>query len=153
MQRIELSEKERAEVEGFIRRGKANARNIVRAQILLKSWEGWTIERLSETFAVSEATVSNVRRRYREGGVSRVLTDKVQKNRRRALAGAEEAVLVAIACSPVPDGHDHWTVRMLQAKLVELGVVEHIGRSAVHERLKKMTSSPGGGNTGAFRRK
>jgi transposase len=109
----------------------------VPAQILLKSWEGWTIERLSETFAVSEATVSNGRRRYREGGVSRVLTDKVQKNRRRALAGAEDAVLVAIACSPVPDRHDHWTVRMLQAKLVELGVVEHIGRSAVHERLKK----------------
>ena len=114
---------------------------------------GWSIAHLAETFGVSEATVSNVRARYRESGVSRVLKDKVQKNRRQALAGAEEAVLVAIACSPVPDGHDHWTVRMLQAKLVELGVVEHIGRSAVHERLKKMTSSPGGVSTGAYRRK
>lgn len=153
MQRIELSEEERARVEGFIRRGKANARNISRAHILLKSDEGWTIGHLAETFGVSEATVSNVRARYRAGGVSRVLKDKVQKNRRRALAGAEEAVLVAIACSPVPDGHDHWTVRMLQAKLVELGVVEHIGRSAVHERLKKKTSSPGAVSTGASPRK
>ena len=150
---IELSEEERAELEIYMRRGKANARNMKRAQVLLKSGEGWSIARIAETFGVSDATVSNVRKRYREGGLSTVLKDKVQQNRRRALAGADEAVLVAIACSPVPEGHDHWTVRMLQAKLVELGVVEHIGRSAVHERLKKMTSSPGGGNTGASRRK
>ena len=150
---ITLSEAERAELEGFIRRGKANARNIKRAHSLLKSAEGWSIERIAEAFGVSEATVSNVRKRYREGGLSGVLKDKVQKNRRRALAGADEAVLVAIACSPVPDGHDHWTVRMLQTKLVELGVVDHIGRSAVHERLKKMNSNRGNVSSGVSRKK
>src|SRR5579871_4600640 len=98
---ISLTEEERAEAEGFIRRGKANARNITRAHILLKSAEGWSIERIAATLGVSAATVSNVRQRYREGGVHRVIQDKVQRNRRRALAGAQEAVLVAIACSPV----------------------------------------------------
>jgi len=92
--------------------------------------------------------VSNVRARYQAGGLECVLKDKVQQKRRRALAGADEAVLVALACSAVPDGHDHWTVRMLQSKLVELGVVEHIGRGTVHERLKKMMSSPGSVNSG-----
>jgi transposase len=150
---ITLSEAERAELEGFIRRGKANARNSKRAHSLLKSAEGWSIERIAETFGVSEATVSNGRKRYREGGLSGVLKDKVQKNRRRALAGADEAVLVAIACSPVPDGHDHWTVRMRQTKLVELGVVDHIGRSAVHERLKKMNSNRGNVSRGVSRKK
>ena len=81
---IQLSPEERAEVEGFIRPGKANARNITRAHLLLKSAEGWSIERIAETFEVSQATVSNARKRYREGGLGRVLTDKVQKNRRRA---------------------------------------------------------------------
>ncbi len=150
---IELSEDERSKVEGFIRRGKANARNISRAHILLKSAEGWSIERIAATYGVSQATVSNVRARYRAGGVERVLNDKVQQKRRRALAGADEAVLVAIACSPVPEGHDHWTVRMLQAKLVELGVVEHIGKSTIHERLKKMTSSRGNASSGASRKR
>lgn len=150
---LTLRDEERAEVEGFIRRGKANARNITRAHLLLKSAEGWSIERLAETFEVSEATVSNVRKRYRAGGVSGVLKDKVQKNRRRALAGAEEAVMVALACSPVPDGHDHWTVRMLQSKLVELAVVEHIGRGTVHNLLKKMNSSRGSANNGASRKR
>ena len=103
---IHLSKEERAKVEQFIRRGKANARNIARAHILLKSAEGWSIERIAETYNVSQATVSNVRQRYRAGGVERVLKDRVQQKRRRKLGGEEEAVMVAIACSPVPDGHD-----------------------------------------------
>lgn len=150
---LELSEAERAEVEGFIRRGKANARSIMRGHILLKSADGWSIEQIAETYGVSKATVSNVRARYRVGGVSGVLKDKVQKNRRRALAGEDEAVLVALACSPVPEGHDHWTLRMLRDKLIELELVEHISAASVQKRLKKMNLSPGGGNTGASRRK
>jgi transposase len=153
MYKIELSEAERREMERFVRRGKANARNIKRAHIVLKSAEGWTLERLVETFEVSEATVSSVRKRYREGGVARVLHDTVQQKRRRVLAGAEEAVLVALACSPVPDGHDHWTVRMLRDKLIELEVVEHLSAATVQNRLKKMTLSPGAVNTGVSRRK
>ncbi len=60
---LELSEAERAEVEGFIRRGKANARSIMRGHILLKSVDGWSIEQIAENYGVSKATVSNVRAR------------------------------------------------------------------------------------------
>ena len=149
---IQLTDEDRAELEGFIRRGKANARNITRAHLLLKSAEGWSIKRLAETFEVSQATVSNVRKRYREGGVSGVLQAKVQNNRRRALAGAQEAVLVALACSPVPDGHDHWTVRMLQSTLVELGVVQRLGHATVQRLLKKMNLNRGNVSSGVSRR-
>jgi len=150
---ISLTNEERREVERFIRRGKAKARSITRAHILLKSADGWSIQQIGETFAVSVATVSNVRKRYRIGGVDGVLKEKVQQKRRHALGGEEEALLVAIACSPVPDGHDHWTLRMLRDKLVELGVVEHLSAATVQGRLKKMNLSPGSGSTGVSRRK
>jgi transposase len=150
---ISLTDEERAKVEKFIRRGKANARNITRAHILLKSAEGWSIERIAETYEVSQATVSNVRARYRAGGVDRVLKDKVQQNRRRTLRGEEEAVLVAIACSPVPEGHDHWTLRMLRDKLIELGLVERVSASTIQDRLKKTTSNRGGASSGASRKR
>jgi transposase len=150
---IELSDEEREQVEGFIRRGKAKARAITRGHILLKSADGWTIARIAETYGVSEATVSNVRARYGAGGVERVLKDKVQQNRRRKLKGEEEAVLVAIACSPVPEGHDHWTLRMLRDKLMELDVVEQVSAATIQDRLKKMTLNRGGASTGASRKR
>jgi transposase len=150
---ISLSEAEREALESFIRRGKANARNITRAHILLKSAAGWSIAQIATTYKVSEATVSNVRARYRAGGVERVLKDTVQQNRRRALHGAEEAVLVAVACSPVPDGHDHWTLRMLRDKLIELELVEQVSAATIQDRLKKMNLNPGSANSGVYRRK
>jgi transposase len=150
---ISLNEQERSQVEGFIRRGKANARNLTRAHILLKSGEGWSIKRIAETFRVSQATVSNVRKRYREAGLEGVLKDKVQKNRRRALSGAEEAMLVAIACSPVPEGHNHWTLRMLRDKLVEVEVVERISAATIHRLLEKMNLNRGNASSGVSLRK
>jgi hypothetical protein len=49
----------------------------------------------------------------------------------------QAAHLVAIACSPVPDGHDHWTVRLLAGKAVELGFVESILPETIRQLLKK----------------
>ena len=81
------------------------------------------------------------------------MKDKVQQNRRRALSGAEEALVVAIVCSPVPEGHDHWTLRMLRDKLVELDVVESISAATIHSLLKKMNLSPGSVNSGVSRKR
>lgn len=148
---INLSDAERRQVEGVIRRGKAKARSITRARILLKSADEWSIAQIVAALEVSAATVSNVRKRYRSSGVEGVLKEKVQQKRHRALGGEEEALLVAIACSPVPDGHDHWTLRMVRDKLVELGVVEHLSAATVQDRLKKMNLSPGSANTGVSR--
>jgi transposase len=150
---ISLSDEERRQVERFIRRGKAQARSITRAHILLKSAEGWSIQQIVETLGASSATVSNVRKRYRMSGVDGVLKENVQQKRRSALSGEAEALLVALACSQVPEGHDHWTLRMLRDKLVELEVVEGISAATVQSRLKKMNLSPGSGNTGVSRRK
>ena len=152
MFKIELTDSERTELDTFIKRGKANARNVTRAHILLKSDAGWTIEQTAKAFTVSAATVSNVRARYRAGGVSGTLHDKVQQHRRRALSGAEEAFIIATACSPVPDGHDHWTVRMLHQRLVGLGVVAQVSPTTVYNTLKKMNLNRGSRSRGASRK-
>jgi hypothetical protein len=77
-------------------------------------------------FDVCRNTVLNVRARFAEGSVDAVLRHKRQACYRQALTGSQQAHLIAIACSKVPDGHDHWTLRMLAHKAVELGFVEKI---------------------------
>ena len=103
---VTLSEDEQRTLETFVHRGKANARTSTRARILLKSAEGWSTAELAAAFDVCEATVTNVRRRFAQGGLEAVLHDKVQQHRRSALSGLQTAHLIAVACSPSPEGHE-----------------------------------------------
>src|SRR5216684_4099083 len=128
---------ERTHVQVFVRRGKANARTVTRARVLLKCDEGWSNDEIAEVFEVSDQTIRNVRQRYCAGGVEAVLTDKRQARRRQALSDEQAAHLIAITCSEVPDGHDHWTVRMLAGQAVELGYVRRISPETVRQLLKK----------------
>ncbi len=149
---VTLTDEERSILETFVHRGKANARTLTRARILLKSAEGWSTAELAAAFDVCEATVTNVRGRFAHGGLEAVLHDKVQQHRRNALSGLQAAHLIAVACSPSPDGHDHWTVRLLAQKAVELGFVKSISPTTIHDLLKKTNSNPGSMNIGVSHR-
>jgi transposase len=148
-EKLSLSETERTEAQRFVRQGKANARSLTRAWVLLKLADGWDEAKIAETFAISHATITNVTQRFAEGGLDLVLHDRVQQRRRQALTGQQAAHLIALTCSPAPDGHDHWTVRLLKGKAVELGFVKSISPNTIHQLLKKTNSSPGNTNTGA----
>ena len=131
---VKLTEAEEQHLHIFVHRGRANARTITRARVLLKLSEGWSDQQITAAFDICRATVSNVRKGFDEGGLER---DKVQQHRRSALSGLQTAHLIAVACSMAPDGHDHWTVRLLAQKAVELGFVKSISPDTIHELLKK----------------
>jgi transposase len=149
---VHLSEMDHERLSVFLHRGKANVRTLKRAQILLKLDAGWTTAQIAEAYAVCPNTVTNIRTRYLRGGLETVLHDRRQERRRAALTGAQQAHLIAIACSPVPEGHDHWTLRLLAGKAVELGFVEHIAIETIRDLLKKTNLNPGNTNTGVFPR-
>jgi hypothetical protein len=118
---ITLSQSDQASLQTFIHAGKANARTFTRARVLLKAAEGWTDQQICAALDISRNTSIRVRQLYLEGALEAVLHDKRQQRYRQALSGKQAAHLIAIACSPVPTGHDHWTVRLLAGKAVELG--------------------------------
>ena len=149
---LTLSETDRASLQTFVHRGRSTARTLTRAHILLKLAEGWTEAELCAAFDVCRNTVVRVGQRYLEGGLEAVLQDKRQQRYRQALTGPHAAHLIAIACSPVPDGHDHWTLRMLAGKAVELGFVTNISPETIRQLLKKTNSNLGSMNSGVSRR-
>src|SRR5947209_15002255 len=91
-----LTSEERRTLETFVHRGKANARTLTRARILLKSAEGWSTTELTDALDVCKATVTNVQQRFVQGGLEAVLLDKVQQHLRSALSGLQTAHLIAI---------------------------------------------------------
>ena len=145
---VQLCEEERERLTQLVRSGKSSARIVARARILLKVDEGWNAPQMAAALDVSEGKVYRIKRRYAEEGLDGVLRDRMQANRFRKLNDKAEAHLVALACSPAPEGHDHWTLQLLADRMVELGLVTSLTYEAVRLKLKKTSSSLGASSSG-----
>lgn len=142
--RVTLSEAERAELRAMVAKGHGSAREIRRAQTLLLADEKRQDQEIAAFLHVNPNTVSATRRRYCEGGLQAALKEKPRPGKERRLDGKQEALLVALACSPAPAGREHWTMQLLADQLVELQIVEKpISDDTVWRTLKKRTSSRG----------
>jgi transposase len=155
---VTLTPDEREELSRLIAAGRANARTLAHARILLKADQAdggpaWDDARIAEATEVTARTVERVRRRFVERGLAAALRRKTQDqpSRVRKLDGAAEARLIAVACSKAPEGRTEWTMQLLADKLVELGVVESISDETVRRAMKKTPSSPGRRSSGASR--
>ena len=134
---INLTVEECQTLVDMTRKGSAKARQFKRAMILLKADEGLTDPEIMAAVNVSRPTVERIRKRFVEGGLERALNEDPRPGQKRKLDGREEAHLIAVACSDPPSGHEHWTLRLLAGRLVELGVVEGISHETVRRTLKK----------------
>lgn len=134
---VDLSPEEHRALEQMTNKGQIKARKMKRALILLKADEGLTDREIREAIGVSIPTVERIRKRFVEGGLEKALNADPRPGQRRKLGGREEAHLIALACSDPPAGHEHWTLRLLGDKLVELGLVESISHETVRQTLKK----------------
>ena len=145
---VELTE---AQTEALIRRedGPLTRRQRNRVQILLRSGSGETDEEIADGLGVCVGTVANVRRRFALGGLDAALDEKPRPGAKPLLDGKAEAIVIATACSPVPEGRATWTARMIGDRLVELQVVESVSEDTILRVLKKVTSSRGRRSRGA----
>ena len=142
--RVTLTADERDELERLLARGKADVRKIKHAQILLKADEadggpGWPDQRIAEAFNAGVVTIERVRRRFVEEGLASALNPYRGGKRiyERKLDGAQEAHLIALACSAPPDERARWTLRLLAQRMVELAYVDRLSHETVRQTLKK----------------
>jgi hypothetical protein len=145
---VTLAPDERDHLTQLTTVGKASARTLTRARILLKADQAdggpaWEDAEIAEALDCGLRTVERVRQRCVERGLDTALAHAPQQTprRQRVLDGAAEARLIALACSPPPDGRRAWTLRLLADRLVELEVVESVAPETVRRVLKKTRSS------------
>jgi transposase len=148
--KVTLEAEERQQLHDLIAAGRAAARKLSHARILLKAdaadgGPAWPDYRIADALEVSTATVERVRQRFVEQGLDAALDRKHRERPAREikLDGRAEAQLIALACSPPPEGRATWTMQLLADKLVELDVVGSISDETVRLALKKTRSSPG----------
>jgi len=136
---VKLEPTERAQLLEMTRKGVSGARQMKRAQILLKADEGGKDADIIQALNTNRSTVERTRKRLVEGGLDKALNEDPRPGQRPKLDAKAEAHLVALACSDAPGGREHWPLRLLADKLVELGVVETISYETIRQALKKMT--------------
>jgi transposase len=155
---IQLTDEQRQTLRTLVRTGNHSAHTRTRAHILLKAdadgSDAWTDERIAQALGICRMTVARVRQPFADEGLDATLHKKKATGRQyRKLDGQQEAQLIALACSPAPNGRACWTMKLLADKLVEMEVVESIDPATVWRTLKKTTSSRGCDNSGSSRPK
>jgi hypothetical protein len=143
---VVLNAEQRQHLEKITSSGNVSARQMKRAQVLLKSdvQTNWSYERIMEAFDVSAVTIAVVRKAFVEQGLEAALQrKKPEREYEHALDGEGEAHLIALACSEPPMGRKHWSLRLLQDRFVKLGHVDSISYETIRRVLKKTNSNPG----------
>ena len=141
---VHLTDDQREFLTRLLRAGMAPARRLAHARSLLKADAGWTDQAVAHAVESSQPTIFRVRKQFVEQGLEAAL-DRCAPRRlhHRKLDGAQEARLVALACSQPPPGQARWTLRLLADKLVELPVTDAVSYQTVRRTLKIRGVSPG----------
>src|SRR5262245_13519753 len=155
--RVGLTAEERTDLEGLVSAGKAAARKLAHARILLLAdaeAEAWADEDIVAALGVSPSTVARVRKQFVTQGLDAALLRKPQPPRpgKVKIKGDVEQRLARIACTDPPEGRCRWTLQLLADELVALGLARSVSTETVRQALKKTTSSRGSSRSGACRR-
>lgn len=141
--KVELSEKERTELQKLISAGVASARKLTRARILLKADEGFNKTAICQILDITINTVTNVCRSFQSEGLEAIERKKPNRAYEHCLNGEAEAHLIATACGAPPEGRERWTLRLLASKMVERHYVDEVSYETIRTVLKKTNLSLG----------
>jgi transposase len=140
--RVELNQTERDELKALLSGGKHAARKLKRAQILLAADAGVSDDAIAASVGVGGSTVYRTKQRFVVGNLEAALSEAPRPGAGRKLAGKEEALLVATACSNPPQGRSRWTLELLAGELVRLTEHDGVSRETVRRRLAENHLKP-----------
>jgi len=146
--KVTLAREERSELEAISSKGRRAARTVLyaRALLLLDAGEHgpkWIVAKVAEALGVTTRSLEHLKKRFVEEGLVAALERKKRVKPPRAIqfGGEFEAQLLALACSPAPEGRQRWTMRLLAEKMVELEIVSSVSPMTVCNTLKKLNLS------------
>lgn len=157
--RIQLTDSECQKLKAIIRKNNTSRTVRCRCQIILDLDENHgkmlTYEQCYKSNGICHATVSNTVAGFSKQGISYLTALKrsiKSDNARRKMNGRSEAKVIEVACSPAPEGHNRWTIRLLENEM-KMILEEPVSRETIRRTLKKTKSDHTGTDTGASPKK
>ena len=149
---VTLTEDEREILKDIINRGRHSAEKRKRAQALLLADQNYTDDIIAERSGMSRRGIEQLRQRFVEDSFEVTLQGKPRGHRPRALGGSDEARLIALVCSPKPNGRARWTLRLLREtwSTVANTDAKTVSHETIRQTLKKTKLSRGRARSGAY---
>lgn len=133
---LHLADAEVSSLTPLVSGGHLSAKVFRRATALLELARGKSLTEVATTLNTTYQTVAAWRDNYLARGLE-CLHDLARSGRPIRIDGGQRARITALACSPPPEGHARWSLRLLADKAVELEYCESVSHNTVKEILKK----------------
>lgn len=143
MKKIKLTEEEMGYLREFTTKGQRSASALIRAHILLLVHKGEKETSITEILNISRATVSNIKKRYREEGLQSALAEKPRSGQPKKYTERHKAEIIAQACTKPPDGSKRWSLTLLTEEMRNKEGFETINRESIRLILKKAKQNLG----------
>jgi transposase len=143
---IELSRRDRQQLDKLLSGGLQPVRTVLRGLALRQLDDGWSTAAVGANLGLSAQAVWQIGKRYLEGGLERALFDATRPGKAQALDQEQRQRIIAVACSPPPEGRARWTVRLLTEEAIRRRLVPRVGRETIRVLLESHDLKPCAGN-------
>lgn len=128
---IQLSRRDRQQVEELLRGGVQPVRTVIRALALRQMDAGRTTVETGAAVGISAKAAWEIGKRYLQGGLERAIYDAPRPSPKPLLDAEHGQRIIAMVCGPPPAGRARWTVRLIAAEAVKRKLVDHVGAETV----------------------
>ena len=139
---VRLSKLEQEQLNELLRGGLQPVRTVLRALVLRQLADGQTIRKVARNVGLTPKTVWLTSQRYQQGGLDRALYERARPGKEARLDAQQRQRIVALVCSPPPEGRARWTVRLLAEEAVKRKLVPGVGRETVRILLESHDLKP-----------
>jgi putative transposase len=140
--RIELTRLDCQQVDELLGSGLQPVRTVLRALALRQMDQGQSTPSVGANLGLSAKAVWQIGKRYQQGGLERALFDAARPGKAPALNQEQRQRIIAVACSPPPEGRARWTVRLLTEEAIKRKLVPHVGRETIRVLLESHDLKP-----------
>ena len=139
---VRLSKPDQGQLDELLRGGLQPVRTVLRALVLRQLADGQTIRKVARNVGLTAKTVWLTSQRYQQGGLDRALYEGARPGKEALLDAQQRQRIVALVCSPPPEGRARWTVRLLAEEAVKRKLVPRVGRETVRILLESHDLNP-----------
>ena len=139
---IALKQRDRQQIDQLLAGGLQAVRTTLRALALRQLDQGQSTPAVGASLGLSAKAVWQIGKRYLDGGLERALFDAARPGKAPALDPQQQQRIIAVVCSPPPEGRTRWTVRLLTAEVIKRKLVPHVGRETIRVLLESHDLKP-----------